>query len=139
MARPVALRVLRKLWHISVILALVYSIGVHWFFLQSIAWVGMVVNYSQGSSLTVAVRKTFDGRHPCSLCKAIQRGKNAEKQKQIVTNELKFDWITAGPGQLLKAPPRLRMATCFADVWSDRSQAPPSPPPRISLAVYPRC
>ena len=46
-----------------IVLALAFSLGLHWIFLQSVAWAGMVVNYSRTASLQEAVAKTFDGQH----------------------------------------------------------------------------
>ncbi len=63
------------------VLALVISLGLHWGFLQSVAWVGMVVNFSQDASFAEAWSKTFDGKHPCKLCTSIKKGR-AEEKKQ---------------------------------------------------------
>ena len=41
----------------------------------------MIVSYSRDASFAEAVSKTFDGKHPCSLCKVIQQGR-AEEKKQ---------------------------------------------------------
>jgi len=52
------------------------SLGGHWALLQTSAWVGMIVQYSQRAGLKAGIAQTFDGEHPCSVCKAIQDGKN---------------------------------------------------------------
>lgn len=57
-----------------ILLALVLSLGLHWTVLQSAAWVGMVVSYSRDGSVLDAFQKTFDGKHPCPLCKLVARG-----------------------------------------------------------------
>jgi hypothetical protein len=49
-------------------LVLVLLVGGHWGALQVVAWTGMVVDYSRDASLCEAVKKTFDGLHPCALC-----------------------------------------------------------------------
>ncbi len=46
----------------------------------------MIISYSQGSSLREAVSKTFDGEHPCPLCKIIKQGRAGEKQKEEKQN-----------------------------------------------------
>ena len=53
-----------------IVLALAGSIGLHWAFLQSVAWDGMVISYSEDAPLSEALAKTFDGRHPCFLFRA---------------------------------------------------------------------
>jgi hypothetical protein len=40
---------------------------------QSIAWGTMFTNYSKHYSLSEAARRTFDGKHPCGICKRIQQ------------------------------------------------------------------
>ncbi len=42
----------------------------------------MIVSYSRDASLSEAVSKTFDGQHPCGLCKVIQKGKAEQKQQE---------------------------------------------------------
>src|SRR5215216_1860643 len=75
----VRLRVSRLL----VVLALTISVGLHWAFLQSVAWVGMLVNYSHSTPLPEALSRTFGGQHPCALCKLVQTGKTDEHKKEL--------------------------------------------------------
>jgi len=63
------------------VLALVLSLGLHWAVLQSVAWAGMLANYSQDASFAEAWSKTFDGKHPCKLCNSIKKGRAEEKQQ----------------------------------------------------------
>ncbi len=70
---------LHRLGRALVIVALILSLGAHWALLQSIAWAGMLYTYSQQTSFTQAVAMTFDGDHPCSLCKRIQKGRSQER------------------------------------------------------------
>lgn len=61
------------------------SIGLPWMLVQSVAWLGMAVTYSMESgSLVQGLSDTFDGNHPCPLCKAVR--KNFETEKQPVGN-----------------------------------------------------
>jgi hypothetical protein len=67
---------------IVAVLVLVLSLDLHWALLQTVAWTGMFINYSSDASFKEAVAKTFDGNHPCRLCKAIKKSKSEEtKQK----------------------------------------------------------
>lgn len=65
----------------GIVAAVCLSLGAHWAFLQTAAWTGMIVSYSRDASLTEALSKTFDGQHPCCLCKMIQKGR-ADDNKQ---------------------------------------------------------
>ncbi len=53
----------------------------------------MVITYSQLGSVQEAISKTFDGKHPCPLCKAIQKGRAAEKKgdTQQLHSSVKLD------------------------------------------------
>jgi len=50
--------------------------GGHWFILQSVAWAKMVMDYSRQTSVQQALSETFDGEHPCDLCKKISRARD---------------------------------------------------------------
>lgn len=69
---------LSRLLRWLMVLALCFSIGLQWVVLQGIAWTGMLIEFSQTDTLAAAVEKTFDGEHPCPLCKAVQEGKKKE-------------------------------------------------------------
>ena len=76
---------LKSLTHIIFIMALLSSMGGNWLMLQSIAWTNMLWSYthtsSPASTVTVknAVKMTFDGKHPCNICKKIVKAKTKEK------------------------------------------------------------
>ena len=71
-------------------MALFSSIGGHWAVLQSAAWASMLWNYSHSSPVinTQVIKKaaiqTFDGKHPCSFCKKINRAQTKEKSKTAI-------------------------------------------------------
>src|SRR5579859_4246529 len=52
--------------------------GGQWLMLQSVAWVNMARTYSQETTWSKALTQTFDGNHPCRLCRFIQKEKAAE-------------------------------------------------------------
>ena len=75
-------------------LALLQLLGGHWAVLQTGAWMGMVVQYSQQSGLKAGLAQAFDGEHPCPVCKAIQTGKKHEQKKApLLKAELKKDYL----------------------------------------------
>lgn len=55
--------------------ALLVGNNLHLPLLQVAAWCGMIVKYSRGSSVAEALEKTFDGKHPCCMCKAIKKAR----------------------------------------------------------------
>ena len=112
--------------------ALVVLIGGHWFALQSAAWLGMAVNFSKTESVSVALQKTFDGQHPCKLCKIVKAGKASEKQQDLQKLEGKMDFqLVAGSCGLF--PPRpIRHFTPVSERASVLVHAPLLPPPRAA-------
>ena len=116
-------------------LALVFSIGAHWLVLQSVAWVGMVVSYSQEASVTEAFSKTFDGEHPCRLCEFVKEGRNAEgKQQKAQKLEVKKDFFCQIERLALFPPRDFSLARAFSCAALSRPFLPASPPPRIAAA-----
>ena len=113
---------------------LTLSLGTHWAFLQSIAWVGMMVKFSQRTTFSEALVKTFDGKHPCGLCKWVQRGKAEEKKQdpqKPETKPAKLDQSLPAGSALAIYPLDFRLkAIDVPDRWDSRADPPPTPPPR---------
>jgi hypothetical protein len=121
---------LKRLPKVLIALALASSIGLHWAFLQAVAWTGMVISFSQDGPVTEAVAKTFDGHHLCSLCKQIEKDKRTEKKADCGFDfgKVKFPYARV---VFLFNPPTLFWEILSADpVMSLRPCAPPVPPPR---------
>jgi hypothetical protein len=57
--------------------------GGHWAVFQAVAWSRMLVENTRAGELTQAVRKTFDGQHPCDLCRQIEKGRKAEQKPEL--------------------------------------------------------
>ncbi len=69
-------RIVRVL--LSVLLALNLLVPAN--VLQTLGWVGMLVDRlaREGMAFSTAVEETFDGEHPCALCKAAQTERERE-------------------------------------------------------------
>jgi len=76
------------------LVALLTASGGHWIVLQSVAWGTMIVDYSRTSRFCEAVSKTFDGKHPCALCKSIEKTRNSENKSGVpmVIGKLDVFW-----------------------------------------------
>jgi hypothetical protein len=115
---------------LPVIVALVVMTGAHWAALQTVAWTTMLASNLCQQNFTVAVSQTFDGEHPCPLCKAIAAGKKSEKKSEAVSPALKMEFPPAAEQFVLIPPPPLPFfpfAACSAD---SSFPEPPVPPPR---------
>ena len=112
-----------------VLLAALQILGGHWAVLQTVAWTQMFIDYAQKDSLTVAVAKTFDGDHPCSLCQTVSDGRKQEKKQEGPMTVAKLEAVLAG---ILEVP------VARAAAWSYpsrhfalvvRHSTPPTPTP----------
>ena len=110
--------------------ALVLTIGAHWALLQSVAWVGMAVRFAQTDPLPEALSKTFDGQHPCQLCKLVANGKQAEKKEATLKAETKLDFLVCARQLVPEAPKPLPVFAPAVEEPETCSASPPTPPPR---------
>jgi len=123
--------VLSRLPKLLLALALASSIGLHWAFFQTLAWAQMVISYSQNGPLSEALVKTFDGRHPCPICKFVAQGKKSEQKQETQKLLTKLDFFLDSP-RIIIFPPRVDPPRPFATRISDtRKESPPTPPPRL--------
>jgi hypothetical protein len=119
-----------RLPRILIALALASSIGLHWTVLQVVAWAGMIVSYSQDAPLGQAVVKTFDGEHPCTLCKQIAEGKRSEKKPDLKFEFKKLEFPYAPFAFIFRAPSFFWELGRGADRAELLTHSPPVPPPR---------
>ena len=124
---------LYRLPRLAIAVALACSIGLHWGFLQSVAWVGMVVNYSQEGTVGEALAKTLDGKHPCALCKAIAKGKQTEKKSEFPAGGKKFEFSYSATVFVFSAPTLFWKANGLEERAYSLNYAPAVPPPKIVL------
>jgi hypothetical protein len=118
--------------------ALFLLAGGHWGAMQTLAWSGMLWNYTQADgSLLSGVKKTFDGEHPCTMCDSIKTAKEKEQSKPVTL-------VSAKKIESLPAPMRaaLPLPDCRAFVFpaaadvrpAARADAPPVPVPITDIA-----
>lgn len=122
--------VLVRLGKVLVVFALVATLSAHWALLQTVAWTTMLANNLQSYSLRDATNMTFDGNHPCPLCRAIAAAKKTEQKNQISFEGQKLEFPPLQGNVILIAPSRfdvLPLPNAF--VVSVRLK-PPTPPPR---------
>ena len=93
----------------------------------------MMIQNAQQASFCEAVKRTFDGAHPCNLCKRISRAKGTEKKHD---NQLTIKADLICVVRQLALLPHFAPVDYFALVSSlvAAPQQPPSPPPRAELA-----
>lgn len=122
----------RRIGHSAAVLALALVLGLHWTALQLVAWTGMVVNLSRDHRLGAALTMTFDGQHPCALCKVVQEGRRAERQREPESSAGRFrleaTWESSPVRVGLHRPGLIPPTPLFLS--ASRPEAPPKPRPR---------
>jgi len=111
-------------------IAVLAASGAHWGVLQSIAWTKMLAANLSAGSFTEAVQKTFDGKHPCCLCKAIAAGKKSEQKKEFTVPLQKFEFPPVGENLVLVVPVKFHRLPLTDTIADSLKQQPPTPPPR---------
>ena len=122
----------RRLPKLLLIVALACSIGLQWAFLQSIAWTTMLVTNLSRTSFSQAVQCTFDGKHPCCLCKAIAEGKKSEKKSETIVPLKKFEALNQAFPISLSPPASFSAVPRLDSLILTLLYAPPTPPPRAA-------
>lgn len=114
------------------IATLLVSMGGHLALLQTIAWGNMLVEFSSESSFSEAMDKTFDGEHPCALCKVVKKSKSEDGKEPLLKSEMKMEVALPAP---VKVPfPRstelVFRVTEFSGTFCEVYLAVPMQPPR---------
>jgi len=112
--------------------ALASSIGLHWAFLQSFAWATMLADNLTTTSFSAAIQRTFDGKHPCALCKTVAEGSKSEKESELLQPLKKFEGVSQASAIVvspLASFPRIEARATFFETLT---YAPLEPPPRLA-------
>ena len=92
----------------------------------------MIFEYSASDGLQAGLAKTFDGEHPCELCKSIANHKGAEKKHAAQFEFGKINVVSQAQAQvsvLYPAEKFWRWRLSKQSIFSV-SRMPPVPPPR---------
>jgi hypothetical protein len=126
---------LKSLVKVVAVSILVFALGLHWALLQSVAWTGMLISYSRNASLRSAVTRTFDGEHPCPLCKAVKKGRAEEKkqaQEQLKPGS-KLDFGLVWHAAQFRFDSARAPAVAGEFRALARAESPPKPRPRSAV------
>ncbi len=115
---------------IVVVIALAATLGAHWALLQAVAWTTMLADNLCTHSLSESVARTFDGKYPCPICKAIAAGKKSEKQNGFTLKIQKLEFPPVKAGLVLFAPSQFELLPQANFFTESLTQQPLTPPPR---------
>jgi hypothetical protein len=114
------------------IVAMLAAIGSHWAILQSVAWTQMLADNLQAAPLCEALARTFDGKHPCCLCKQISTEKKSEKKSDFNLDLKKLDFSYTPVAFIFTAPEYFWNLRALEPFHFSLPHAPPTPPPRAA-------
>jgi hypothetical protein len=119
-----------RLGHVLLIVALLCATGSHWVMLQSVAWATMLAENARTDSFQTALTKTFDGRHPCALCKQIAQGRQSEKKSDPQLDLKKLEFFSQPVVFIINSPTRFVLSGGRDSTAAQLPHSPPVPPPR---------
>lgn len=125
---------LARVGKLCTIVVLVTMLGAHWATLQTVAWTTMLAGNLRAHSFSEAMADTFDGRHPCCLCKAIAAAKRSEKKNAATSSAQRFEFLPARQTFVFYAPDHARFAPLPGLSLDSLRLKPPVPPPRLARA-----
>jgi len=113
-----------------VMVALIATTGVHWAVLQSVAWTTMMADNLCTHSLSESMARTFDGKYPCPICKAIAAARNSERKSESALQTQRLEFPPAKENPVLIAPADFQLMPPMSFFAESLTQKPPTPPPR---------
>lgn len=108
---------------------------------QEAAWVNMLVSYTQERGFARGVVETFDGEHPCELCKAAEKLRNQsgnEPDEPVAPSaqrpNLAWGPMTMPPSRAVAPQPNSLDLPSPRTAWKDSmagrgGESPETPPP----------
>lgn len=132
-SHPDKTTVFSRIGHVLLIVALLGATGAHWGVMQSFAWAQMFANNSRTENFTEALSETFDGKHPCALCRQIAQGKRSDKKTDVQLETRKLEFFNQAGAFVVNAPTAFVLLAEPIANWQSIFHAPPVPPPRASF------
>lgn len=126
---------------IVAVLGCLHLCGGHWGVMQAVAWTNMLIDYSAQDGLMTGAKKTFDGEHPCCMCKAISEGKKQESKSPdsklpLPAQGLVLKECVFSPAFVISPPAPRDCVVLSTPALDLRGQIlgcrPPVPPPRLA-------
>ncbi len=114
--------------------------GGHWAALQTFAWVRMSVDYTVATgSVREGLTRTFDGEHPCELCRQVKVGLEKDRReesqkpgKETQAGKIKFAAVLPTTPRVWFSPVATNVIGSSRLFVGRSCDAPPTPPPRVA-------
>lgn len=92
----------------------------------------MLARNLQATSFREAVSETFDGKHPCCLCKAVAAGKKSEKKNEFIASWKPLEFIPTQTAFTFQSPQDFSLQPELLVTWRAMTHEPQVPPPRAA-------
>ena len=92
----------------------------------------MLFNYSRDATFSEAIQKTFDGQHPCKLCKIVSEGKKSERKQESNVSGKKLEPWVQFEAVVFIFPHFSAPSLVFQIDYCTRFDLPPVPPPKAA-------
>jgi hypothetical protein len=125
---------MRTLRGILVIFMLLAVTGGPWSIMQAVAWTTMLAGNLRTGSFSQAVSRTFDGQHPCNLCKAIAAGKKSEGKSEMTPPVMRLEFLPRSRSFALIESDCVLLPAIPGRIVRSITLQPPTPPPRAICA-----
>jgi hypothetical protein len=122
--------VFKRAGHGLLIVALLCATGGHWAVWQSVAWAAMLANNARAQSLSMAIEQTFDGKHPCPICRQIAKARQSEKKSDAQPELKKLEFLLERITFVISAPAHYFLLDEPLQSAPLLNHTPPTPPPR---------
>jgi len=119
---------------IFVIVVLIVTTGAQRAALQSVAWTAMLADNLRAHSFSKSVARTFDGKYPCPICKAIAAARQSEKKTEFTRQTQKLEFPPVKENFVLITPSHFQLLPVADTFAGSLPQQPLTPPPRSVLA-----
>jgi hypothetical protein len=97
---------------------------------QSVAWTTMLAENLLHESPATALERTFDGKHPCRICKAIAARKKDGRKNELPGKSRRLEYPANRVEIGFRGPPVQAFPEVADQQAEARLPAPPCPPPR---------
>jgi hypothetical protein len=126
--------VFRRVGHGLLILALLCATGGHLAMLQSVAWATMLAHNATTENLSAAISNTFDGHHPCPICRQLALNRQNEKKSDLQVELKRLEYPLESAAFVLSPPTHFFLLAEPVSSAPLLTESPPTPPPRAFFA-----
>ncbi len=102
--------------------------------LQSVAWATMLAHNARAENLSTAISNTFDGRHPCPICRQLALNRESQKKTDVQVELKRLEFPLESAAFVLTPPAHFFLPGEPVSSAPLLTESPPTPPPRAFFA-----